>query len=474
MAEARSSQEAGLLRALGDAERIRSRAAAAAEGFIDGLNVRELVENLADENEAETLAEELIDFLSETVGDEFGSAARLHAKSLGQRPMSKPDLIDLLDTRLAETELDLARDFRENYDRLRGRIASVEEHGAVDAVEFVLDGPAGDVLMEPFRKTARRHAMAGVAGAFDEARVATREARETAAGREERGIRWTWLTVGDSRVCDTGEIATSCHPRHGKVKTMDEWQVIGLPQAPNLMCSLRSPDGASFCRCDLVEASRFDVPLKPVDATEALAAARKPFKRRKTAKGPYQSVNDLPTLLRMAKDELPRLLEALHDLDVPGINTIKARVKEEGAEPSARLLEKLKSREPNQISDYLGGKLYYDTPDDVQAIIDGMRAKGYQVQSIDDFLGDTGRDRGGYRAVHVQLVASNGLSFELQIIPQDIGEIKTFWHEEVFKKWRGLSSLTPEQEAEKAADFARMAAGFDAAWEKFLARSRAP
>lgn len=49
----------------------------------------------------------------------------------------------------------------------------------------------------------------------------------------------TWLTVGGSRVCP------SCKPRHGKVKTYKQWERMGLPGSPALICR-------EECRCNLI------------------------------------------------------------------------------------------------------------------------------------------------------------------------------------------------------------------------------
>jgi catechol 2,3-dioxygenase-like lactoylglutathione lyase family enzyme len=442
----RSVQEFDLLRALGNAEGVRIKAASGAEGFVSAIPIREFVSGIADETEDEALAQELTDFIVGSVGDDFIKASRLHARALGQRPLSSSALADILDESLAQGETDAARIFRIEFDRLRGRFAAVEESGAVDAIAAMMKGPTHDALIAPFGKAARRTVLGSISRAFDMARVATRETREDAATKEDRALLWTWLTVGDKRVCETGAMETSCHPRHGIVKRMSDWEKIGLPQAPNLRCAMFSPEGTSYCRCDLVEASRFDVPLKPFDATEALNLARKPYSGKRVTtvlkpmdgiERPIQSYSDQDTLLRLAKEELPRVEKTLKELDLDGVSYHGARIKD--FEKGGRGLEKLQKKGAQDISDYLGSRVFYDNPADVQKVMDKMREAGYRVNRFEDFT--TGPDtRWGYRAIHTDFYAPNGLSFELQIIPKEVGEIKDVWWP-TFAKWRNVDEL---------------------------------
>lgn len=53
--------------------------------------------------------------------------------------------------------------------------------------------------------------------------------------------KFMWVTRGDEAVCP------SCEPRHGEIKTMAQWRVLGLPGSGALICSAE-------CRCQLVPA----------------------------------------------------------------------------------------------------------------------------------------------------------------------------------------------------------------------------
>lgn len=48
-----------------------------------------------------------------------------------------------------------------------------------------------------------------------------------------------WVAIEDANTCE------SCDERHGESKSMEEWQVEGLPRSPALIC------GAE-CRCELL------------------------------------------------------------------------------------------------------------------------------------------------------------------------------------------------------------------------------
>lgn len=65
--------------------------------------------------------------------------------------------------------------------------------------------------------------------------------RQMARSQSTGATKFIWVTCQDSLVCD------SCDPRHGKVKTMSQWEKQGLPGSGALVCS-------KSCRCELVPA----------------------------------------------------------------------------------------------------------------------------------------------------------------------------------------------------------------------------
>lgn len=53
--------------------------------------------------------------------------------------------------------------------------------------------------------------------------------------------KFIWITSGGANVCP------SCEPRHGKIKTMAQWQALGLPGSQALVCN-------DECQCQLLPA----------------------------------------------------------------------------------------------------------------------------------------------------------------------------------------------------------------------------
>jgi hypothetical protein len=139
-----------------------------------------------------------------------------------------------------------------------------------------------DALLSGFIATARGAASAWVndidrgiaeaaADAIDEAAAADAAISET---QDDEPPNFEWLAVIDGRTCDD-QIENSCAPRHGVVMTMSEWEEMGRPGAPNLICSIFSKTGSS-CRCLLLESGktgRSEV-VNPVDVSEAIKAGR--------------------------------------------------------------------------------------------------------------------------------------------------------------------------------------------------------
>jgi hypothetical protein len=76
---------------------------------------------------------------------------------------------------------------------------------------------------------------------------------------------------------------------------------------------------------------------------------------------------------------------------------------------------------PNEISDYLGGRLVVDKPEQAQSVLGDLQKRG-NVLKIDNWLNDTGKGD-GYRAIHVQLGLKNGTSTEVQLVPKQLLDV---------------------------------------------------
>lgn len=78
-------------------------------------------------------------------------------------------------------------------------------------------------------------------------------------------------------------------------------------------------------------------------------------------------------------------------------------------------------KSPSQISDYLGGRLVVDKPEQAQSVLGDLQKRG-NVLKIDNWLNDAGKGD-GYRAIHVQLGLNNGTSTEVQLVPKQLLDV---------------------------------------------------
>jgi hypothetical protein len=76
---------------------------------------------------------------------------------------------------------------------------------------------------------------------------------------------------------------------------------------------------------------------------------------------------------------------------------------------------------PSEISDYLGGRLVVDKPEQAQSVLGDLQKRG-NVLKVDNWLNDTGKGD-GYRAIHVQLGLKNGTSTEVQLVPKQLLDV---------------------------------------------------
>jgi hypothetical protein len=172
-----------------------------------------------------------------------------------------------------------------------------------------------------------------------------------------------------------------------------------------------------------------------------------------------QTHSDVNGLIRQARESEPILVERLNNVarEIPGSSFRGARTK--GGE---RLAEKLGSRPPNTVGDYLGGRFSVDNAADAETVIQKLEAQGLRVIDKDNFLE---RPRGGYRAIHLQVEMPNGLTAEVQILPKELADVQNEAHH-AYNVFRSPSVSAAEYNAAKG----KSEAIFDAAWNKYQAR----
>ena len=170
-----------------------------------------------------------------------------------------------------------------------------------------------------------------------------------------------------------------------------------------------------------------------------------------------QGSSDFNLLLETAVEVEPVFRGRLEDLAaaVRGAELFGTRVKDRPG-----LEEKInQGRPPQTVSDYLGGRIWVDGPEDLLQLRD-LVGRSFRVIDIDDFLE---APKLGYRAAHMQLDLGNGMSAELQVMPRAIGEVQEKVHK-IYDKWKRKTALTAEETRELQADRRRSEEIFDGAW----------
>jgi thioredoxin reductase len=168
---------------------------------------------------------------------------------------------------------------------------------------------------------------------------------------------------------------------------------------------------------------------------------------------PANNVKVLLTRAEAAKVEYEKRLEEL--ATAAHAQTGGVRVKKDGP----RLHRKLVDRQPQEVSDYLAGRVVFDRPIDIDGFVTDLKRRGFTVVADDNFLD---KPKFGYRARHLQvLLPGKGLSAELSLIPVEIWKVQ----EQAHKAYEviGDATATPEQKIAAAKESARI---FDEAWAR--------
>lgn len=184
-----------------------------------------------------------------------------------------------------------------------------------------------------------------------------------------------------------------------------------------------------------------------------------------TGKRILHKMNDVKTLVAQADETIAPLKAWLTGLtkEVNGVEFAGARVKD--ATEAADKAKKF-GRSANQISDYLGARVTFDSMESLREFMTKFEGEA-KVIDKENFLESGRTGNGGYRAVHLQALTKDGFSYELQVMPKAIYDVyeegRTAYAN--FKSLRG--KLTPEQEAQRIAQAKEADAIYDRAWQKF-------
>lgn len=182
----------------------------------------------------------------------------------------------------------------------------------------------------------------------------------------------------------------------------------------------------------------------------------------KSIESSYHNTNDVETIKSKAKqseNDFSKLLKYISD-KVKGSEFYKTRIKDDEG-----IARKLQFKEPNKISDILGGRILVDSRESAEAVLEQLK-KNSNVTHVDDFLNDEGRPS-GYRAIHAQIEGDNGISAEVQIQPRDIGEAHNESHA-LYKEMQQSMDAGDVEKAEAMDDKAKEIN--NSAWQKFKDR----
>jgi hypothetical protein len=183
-----------------------------------------------------------------------------------------------------------------------------------------------------------------------------------------------------------------------------------------------------------------------------------------TGKRILHKLNDVKPLLKQAEKTIEPLKTWLTNLssEINGIEFVGARVKD-----TKKLTDKAKilNRPANQISDYLGARVTFDSMKSMREFMAKFEGEA-KIIDKEDFL-QSGMPASGYRAIHLQALTKDGFSYELQIMPKTIYDV----YEEGragYAKWKTLrENFTPEQRIQATADLAKDKEIYESAWKKF-------
>lgn len=180
-----------------------------------------------------------------------------------------------------------------------------------------------------------------------------------------------------------------------------------------------------------------------------------------------QPINDVETLIARSREAAPLLNSSMDAIarTVPGVTNLGARWKAE--KHLARLQQKLQTRPPNTVSDYVGARLSFDTPAAGEWLYQAIASR-YPVIADENFMGSGKSDKGGYRARHLQILLPNGITAEIQMVPREIAAVQEEAHKHlnILQNRSGKVSAAEVETAQRASK-----AIFDGAWKGWVTRT---
>lgn len=183
----------------------------------------------------------------------------------------------------------------------------------------------------------------------------------------------------------------------------------------------------------------------------------------------YHNTKDVKVLSQNAKALEPELRSFLDSVsqNVNGAEFIGTRIKEKSS-----LDKKImgKGRDADGIADIIGGRIVVDNYKAIQQVVDniGKRARVLELEN------KMGAEDGQYKAVHLIVMASNGMATEIQIQPRPIREVQDEAHV-IYKKWQNVKKVDDLSKAKKKKmleDFEKSRQLFSDAWAKWKEQTK--
>ena len=164
----------------------------------------------------------------------------------------------------------------------------------------------------------------------------------------------------------------------------------------------------------------------------------------------YEDIHSIVTKKKQGFEEFLEELslgkQTLIDVRTKDITKIASKMKDKGASAE-------------QISDYLGGRIHFESLKDAKEFLEKLQ-KTSKLLEVDDFMVNKPVKRGsGYRAIHTQIMTRDGFSVELQIRINAL-ERASKGSYKAYAKWRRRKNLSQTENAQMKAEV-----GF---WEKEL------
>jgi len=174
----------------------------------------------------------------------------------------------------------------------------------------------------------------------------------------------------------------------------------------------------------------------------------------------YQGSNDPKLLLNKAAIYKKDFIDDVHSLieGIKGASLKGARAKT----PESVDLKLARGYKPDQIPDYLGARIMVNSKSALDKVMKRLEAK--KPIELENYI-VAPKGEWGYRAVHTQLPI-DGMSGELQIVPEIIGKLQPWMHK-YYKKWQQIPLEIKMKDPEYLSDVNKVSVTVKKSFEKF-------